>query len=422
MRAEPTANPTLAPLPGGWLIVACLWFGAGLNYLDRIVLTTMHDSIIEAVPMSEKQFGLLTSIFLFVYGAFSPFAGYVADRFNRARVITASVFLWSAVTWLTSQATTYEALLLTRALMGISEACYIPAALALIADYHPGSTRSLATGLCLSGVAIGSSFGGFGGQLAEQYDWTVPFKLFGVIGIVFSLVLLVVLRNPPKSSLPSRASESSQTVGIGEGFNHLFSNSRYLLLVACFGLMGFAGWALNGWMPVHLKEQFNLSQGAAGKMATGYLHIAGFVGSVGGGFLSDRWNRVNPSGRFMMPVVGLCIAACGILLAGTGMLQIVAISGLIMYGVTRHFADVNMMPILCSVADARYRATGYGIMNFVSCLVGGIGNYAGGALRDANVNVSVIFVAAAGGLLLGATLFWLIKQLSMGSADASTGH
>src|SRR5512133_1968129 len=127
------------------------------------MITTMRGSILEALPMTDAQFGLLTSVFLWVYGLLSPFAGFLADRFNRSRVIVGSLFVWSLITWLTAHATTFNELLATRALMGISEACYIPAALALIADYHRGPTRSLANGIHLTGVMVGSALSGVGG-------------------------------------------------------------------------------------------------------------------------------------------------------------------------------------------------------------------------------------------------------------------
>src|SRR6185369_8408264 len=106
---------------------------------------------------------------LWVYGLLSPCAGFLADRYNRSRVIVISLLAWSVLTWLTAHATTFHGLLLTRALMGVSEACYIPAALALIADYHRGGTRSLATGIHMSGIMVGSGLGGLGGWIAEHY-------------------------------------------------------------------------------------------------------------------------------------------------------------------------------------------------------------------------------------------------------------
>ena len=84
-----------------WLIVGLLWVVGCLNYLDRVMITTMRGSLKDAIPMTEAQFGLLTTAFLVVYAALSPFAGFLADRFNRSRVIIGSLFVWSLVTWLT---------------------------------------------------------------------------------------------------------------------------------------------------------------------------------------------------------------------------------------------------------------------------------------------------------------------------------
>ena len=154
----------LAPsLLRAWLVVGLLWFVALLNYLDRVMITTMRGSLTEAIPMTDAQFGLLTSVFLWVYAVLSPFAGFLADRFSRSRVILWSLLAWSALTWLTGYAKTFEQLLVVRALMGVSEATYIPAALALITDYHRGPTRSLATGVHMTGISVGSGLGGLGG-------------------------------------------------------------------------------------------------------------------------------------------------------------------------------------------------------------------------------------------------------------------
>src|SRR5690606_13978103 len=107
-----------------------------LNYLDRIMLVTMRSSIFDEIPMTDAQFGLLTSVILWVYGFASPIAGHIADLFNRSYVIIGSLVVWSLVTWATGYATTFEQLFAARAFMGISEAFYIPAAMALIMDWH----------------------------------------------------------------------------------------------------------------------------------------------------------------------------------------------------------------------------------------------------------------------------------------------
>src|SRR5438094_4671107 len=132
-----------------WMVVALLCPVALLNYLDRQMLAAMKFSVMADIPSIalEANWGYMLGQFKWVYAFLSPVGGYLADRFHRRYTICASLFVWSAVTWGTGQVTTYDGLLLTRALMGISEAFYIPAALVLIADYHSGRTRSRAVGL-----------------------------------------------------------------------------------------------------------------------------------------------------------------------------------------------------------------------------------------------------------------------------------
>ena len=91
---------------------------------------------------NRADWGLILGCFKWTYAVLSPFGGYIADRFSKRFVIGTSLFVWSAVTWWTGHAATFHELMIARAVMGISEAFYIPAALALIADFHPGATRS----------------------------------------------------------------------------------------------------------------------------------------------------------------------------------------------------------------------------------------------------------------------------------------
>lgn len=402
-----------------WLCVALLWFVACLNYLDRIMLTTMRTSVTDAIPMTDAQFGLLTSMFLWVYGGLSPFAGFLADRFSRRRVIIGSLLAWSAITWLTGHAKTFDQLLFARGIMGISEAFYIPAGMALIMDYHRGPTRSLANGIHVSGVFVGSGLGGLGGWLAERHSWSYAFTLFGIIGVVYSLVLIFLLRDGPREQSPALESSAPATeTSFIPALKSLFSRSSFFLALIYWGLLGLVGWGVVGWMPTYFKEQFNLGQGAAGFSATGYLQAAALVGVILSGALTDLWSRRGERRRITITVVGLCLAAPGILLAANTSLLVAAIGGLMLYGLMRSFADVNMMPILCLVCDPRYRATGYGILNMFACLVGGITIYAGGLLRDAHVDVSRIFQFSAASLIAGAVLLFFVKPSVKLNADS----
>lgn len=230
--------------------------------------------------------------------------------------------------------TTFTELLITRALMGVSEACYIPAALALIADYHRGRTRSLATGVHISGIMVGSGLGGLGGWIAERNGWSHAFLVFGIAGIVYTFVVALFLRDVPAETAPagSPATPAAPKVTLREALVNLFSRSLFILALFYWGLLGLASWAVVGWMPTYLNEHFNLSQGTAGLSATGYLQTAALVGVLVGGAWADRWSRRNERGRIYVPLIGMSVASPAIFLASSIDWLPLAITGLVFFG------------------------------------------------------------------------------------------
>ncbi|CAN5314468.1 MFS transporter [soil metagenome] len=392
-----------------WLVVGLLWFVALLNYLDRVMIMTMRESLRTAMPMTDEEFALLSAVFLWVYGFFSPIMGYLADRFSRTRVIVASMLVWSVVTWWTGHARSYNELLLTRALMGISEACYIPAALALITDYHRGATRSTATGIHLSGLNFGAALGCLGGVLAFSHEWSYPFRLFGMIGVAYSLVLILLLRDPPREAVTS---ESKPGVHFLDAIKRLAVNRSFLFLVTIWSLIGFAGWPIHKWTPTYFQEQFHLRQDIAGVWATLTFQVGCFFGMFAGGALADYWSRTRPRARLLVPILGLILAAPALVFVALSPAFGLVAGGLVLFGFARVFTDANMMPIVCQLVDGRYRATAYGVLNAFSCIVGGIAILLGGILRDRGVNVSLVFLISAGGLVLCALMLTRIRLKS----------
>lgn len=396
-----------------WLVVGLLCVVGALNYLDRVMITTMRGSIVDAIPMTDTQFGLLTAVFLWTYGLLSPMAGFLADRFSRSQVIIGSLFVWSVVTWLTAYSTTFGELLATRVLMGVSEACYIPAALALIVDYHRGSTRSLATGIHVGGMLVGQSLGFIGGWLAQDHSWSTAFRIFGIVGVGYAVVLIFFLRDAPSTPREVETPVTAlEKVHFASALRNLFSHGSFGLALAFWGFLGMVGWLIIGWLPTYYQEHFRLPQGEAGLYATGYLHTASLIGVLLGGFLADRWSRTNPRARVLLPAIGLLLAAPSVFTASVTDILPVAVGGFVIYALTRTFSDANMMPILCLITDSRYRATGYGVLNLFSCIVGGLGIYAGGMLRDSHIDVSVLFRVAAGLMLLCAGILFSIQVKS----------
>lgn len=415
MIDQPKSVQTELP-KNAWLVVFLLFWVGALNYLDRNAIATMRSSIIESIPMSDAQFGILTSVFLWTYAFFSPFAGFIADRFSRSKVIVFSLFLWSFITWLTSHATTYGQLVTTRFLMGISEAFYLPAAGALIIDYHKNTTQSRATSIHVIGMTLGSTLGFIGGWLAEKQTWNYAFHVFGIVGLIYAVILLFLLKDAPRDKNEingkneSPDNKDNKRVNFGLAIVHMFKNKSFVYLFVFFGILGIIGWTIIGWLPTYFKEQFNLSQSMAGFYATAFLNPASIAGLLFAGFLSDRWSKSNKNARFLLPIFSLSIAVPCIFFASYTSTLYIAVILFMLYGFCKAQVDANFTPIACSIISLQYRSTGLGIFNMVATAVGGMGIYITGMLRDSQINLKVIYQTMALSIIICVLLLWLVLK------------
>jgi MFS family permease len=428
------ATPSRTLMRTAWLVVALLWPVALLNYLDRQMLASMKYSVMGDIPTigSESNWGFMLGQFKWVYAFLSPFGGYVADRFSRRLTICGSLFVWSAVTWWTGHVHTYQELLWARSLMGVSEAFYIPAALALITDYHVGPTRSRAVGLHQMAIYCGVIVGGFGGYVADSpsLGWRFAFDACGIFGMAYAIPLAFILRDPHRasakeatlSSAPSVLGAAAPDVPVSlayetppadaprSGVLHgLLLNPSFILLVLYFTLPALAGWVVRDWMPAILKKEFNIGQGISGVAATLPWQAAAIVGAFLGGLLADRWTRHNIRGRIYASAIGTALIIPAIFGVGNAPTLTAAVGFLVLFGLGWGFFDCNNMPILCQIARPNLRATGYGIMNLVSISCGGLADWGFGHLRDLHVPLNVIFGIFAGAVIVSVVIVLLIR-------------
>lgn len=396
-----------------WLVVALLFPVALLNYLDRQMISAMKSSVMLDIPdiSSDANWGYMLGQFKWVYAFLSPLGGYIADRYSKRFTICTSLFVWSIITWITGRVHSYEELLWTRTLMGVSEAFYIPAALALIADYHSSLTRSKAVGFHQIAIYCGVLLGGFSGYIADEpkLTWRFAFDITGIVGICYALPLMFFLKDAPVDSVNQNTLGKLSMIKAGRA---LLTNFSFILLVLYFTLPAIAGWVVRDWMPAILQKTFNISQGVAGVSATLYWQVAAIFAALLGGWLADRWMLKTSRGRIYVSAIGMALiipALFGVGNSASFESLPLALISLVLFGIGWGFFDCNNMPILSQIVGPNLRATGYGIMNLVSISCGGFADWGFGLLQDRQVPLNLIFSFFASMALVSVVLVLLIQ-------------
>jgi len=392
-----------------WLVVALLALVWLLNYLDRQVVFSIFPLLERDLHVSPLQLGLVSTAFLWVYALCSPWAGHLADRFGKKRMICASLLVWSAVTLLSGRVHSFGQLLALRGVMGISEACYLPAGLAMIAAYHGERTRSRAVSLHYSGTYVGTILGGvLGGWIGAVYGWRSVFAIFGVIGLAYGLVLFVFLKD---KAAPEGGAAQTSNIPLLQASRLIFSSAGFSRILAVFAIASICDWTIYTWMPLYLYETLHFSLTKAGFAATFYMKAGGFAGLLLGGFLADAWAQRSRRGRVLTQTLGLLSAAPCLVLCGIAHAPILLYGVMILFGLGKGVYDGNTMPVLCESVPAELRATAFGFLNFAGTLFGGIVAALAGALKSA-VGLNGALIACGLLLFLAAALLSTIHTRS----------
>lgn len=352
-----------------WIVVGLLWVVALLNYMDRQMLSTMKPSMMLDIEelQTATNFGRLMAIFLWIYGFMSPVAGMIADRINRKWLIVVSLFVWSAVTLAMGYAENFNQLYWLRAVMGVSEALYIPAGLSLIADYHSDKTRSLAIGIHMTGLYMGQALGGFGATIASAFSWKTAFHTFGLVGIVYAVVLMLFLH---EKKVRNKTENAIEKPSITKGLALLFSNISFWIILLYFAVPSLPGWGVKNWLPTLFADSLQIDMSKAGPLSTITIAASSFMGVIIGGILSDRWVQKNIRGRIYTSAIGLGLTIPALLFIGFSSSLFSVIGAAFCFGFGFGMFDANNMPILCQFVSSKYRATAYGLMNMVGVFAG----------------------------------------------------
>jgi MFS family permease len=384
-----------------------LWLVCFFNYADRQAIFSVFPLLRAEMGLNEVELGIVAGAFMWVYAAFGPIAGFIGDRVRRKTLILGGLLFWSLITLATALSTQYWHLVLFRALEGLGEAVYFPAAMSIIADYHGPDTRSRAMSLHQSSVYGGSIAGGtLAGFMGQFFGWRSGFYLFGTLGVVLAVILLAFLREPPRAAEESSSPTHLPAAGIVRTAKELYSLPMVRVLTLVFIGANFVAMIFLTWMPSFLFDKFHMTLGMAGFSATFYLQIASVLGVLSGGFIADRLAKRYRAGRMMAQAGGLLLGAPFIFLSGWTLSVPVLVLALVGFGYFKGIYDANIWASLYDVVPPERRASAVGFMNSLGWLGGGVAPVAIGVLAG-RYGMSASISATSAIYLCVALLLWL---------------
>ena len=409
-----------------WLVIGMLWFVCFFNYADRQAIFSVFPLLKNQMRLSDVQLGIVGGAFSWMYAIFGPFAGALCDRFSRKSLILGALIFWSLITAATAICRDYPQLIVCRALGGLGEAFYFPAAMSLISDYHGGSTRSRAMSWHQSGVYAGSIAGGsLAGFFGQYYGWQSSFVVFGAAGILLAIVLWTALREPVRGMADAtakgavedqpQAAENSGSGNLLLGLREVLQNPMAQLLIAVFIGANFVAAVFLTWMPTFLYNKFHMSLSMAGLNATIYIQMASVLGVISGGVLADALVKKMSGGRMLAQSIGLLVGVPFVFLTGWTKSVSVLVCAMIGFGYFKGLYDANIFASLYDVVPVARRGVAAGVLNSLGWLGAGFAPVAI-AVAAAHYGMSASISATAGiYVLIGALLL-------MGAARQNSRH
>lgn len=387
---------TDAPLPAAaearaMRLVAFMWVAYFLNYCDRQVVFALFPVFETELGFNDTQKGLIGSLFLWVYGIGCPIAGQLGDKFSKRLLVVLSLAVWSLVTVATGFSTTAFMLLALRAAMGVSEALYMPAAVALTAAAFDATRRSRALALLTTAQIFGTVAGSwFGGWMGDQGLWRTTFFVLGAVGLVYAVPYAMFLRNVGEAQ-PT----PTQTTRKGLSVATLARVPTFVLLCVVFPAFVFGLWLLYGWLPDFLRTKFSLSLGDAALNATIYLQGATLVGVLAGGFTADRLYRRTKAARMWLLATSLLCCAPGLYALGYCETLMATRVAAVAFGLASGLFMGNIFPAAYDVVPAETRASAVGVLNLFGAVISGFGTLFGGLAKQ-SIGIDTLFAITAG--------------------------
>lgn len=392
-----------------WLLIGLLWLVAFLNSADRSIIIAIMPQLREEFDLSATQLALLNSIFFWIYAGAVMFVGRLGDSVRRSRVIIFGLMFWSIATGMVPLSTGFAMLLAFRGLVALGEATYYPSATALISDWHRPAMRSRALSIHQTAVFAGAGLGALGaGYMADLYGWHMPFYIFGVVGLIYSIFLFRLLKDAPIVHTAAEVGISHEPVKI------VLKIKPALLLLFVFFLATGASTGLTVWAPTFVHDSLGLNLGESALYGSATINVAGFLSVPLGGVLADTLAKRTPVGRFYTLAIGLGLAAVLLLpltLAGSA-----AMVGLVLLATSigKGLFDGCIYAAMHDVVPPHARATAVGLMTTMGFIGAGLTPlFVAGAAESLGMAAGITCLAV---LYVVAVVFILASRASIQKA------
>ena len=333
--------------------------------------------------VTDAQLGLISSVFTLVFGLSMPFAGLVADLFNRKRVLVFGAFLFAVGIFVSGFAAGLGMLFISYGIINsIGQSLMPPCNTSLISQYHDetrGTAFSIYQTAIYVGIVVCSVVSGYLAQLGEG-GWRYAFWIFGAIAVLWAVVIAVFLKDTPQSTSGNKIGLDS----VREALQAFLKKPSSLILMAGLGCYFFVTYAFKAWAPIFMIRSFP-EMGTTQAVFHGvfWFYLGAFFGVTLGGRLSDALKIRRPGIRFEVEFVGLALCIPFILMMAFVHSLPLMIVAILMFGFATGVYDSNIYAALFDVINPRFRAVGTGLFGCGGCIVGAFGPTVMGLLNDA---------------------------------------
>ena len=367
-----------------------------VNFAARSIVAPLYPLLRDHFQATDAQLGSLYTLLLVVLAVASFPFGFFADRFSRKAIIAIGIFFWSAASFAGGLVSTFFLFQLARALVGLGEAAYAPAAQSMISGAFPEERRAFAQAIFATGMLLGVAAGlAFGGVVGARFGWQVTLFAVAVLGIL-PAVALVGLEEPPRGP-------RSEVVPI----RHLLGVPAFVSLIAGGVFFTFSTVSLSSWA-FDFAETYKGFTPREASVSLPLITLFSLVlGVLVGGYVADRLQRMFSYGRIMAVAVAFLLATPFLLLAIQSEEKSVVLVGLFVGCFFMSWYHGPVTAVLHDMMPRRAHATSVGLYMFVTQLLGGVGPQVVGKISDMH-DLQLGLQIAVGVMVCGALLMFLV--------------